>query len=63
VTQIGEQAFLGCTLLASITIPESVMQIGYDAFYDCTSLASITIPSATVVDPSAFSEHTQVTRA
>jgi hypothetical protein len=63
VTQIGKSAFKGCTSLASITIPESVTQIGDYAFYDCTSLASISIPSSTVVDLSAFSEHTQVTRA
>jgi hypothetical protein len=63
VTQIGRWAFRNCTSLASITLPESVTQIGAGAFYGCTSLASITIPSATVVDPSAFSSHTQVTRA
>ena len=63
VTQIGEHAFYGCTSLASITIPESVTYIGQHAFDGCTSLASITIPSSTVVEPGAFSEHTQVTRA
>ncbi|KOO30517.1 surface antigen -like protein, partial [Chrysochromulina tobinii] len=63
VTQIGMGAFYRCTSLASITLPESVTQIGGSAFYNCTSLASITIPSSTVVEPSAFSEHTQVTRA
>jgi hypothetical protein len=61
MTEIGYQAFNGCTALASITIPESVTQIGAEAFNGCKSLASITIPSATVVDPSAFGEHTQVT--
>jgi len=61
VTQIGKEAFLACTSLASITIPESVTQIGERAFCSCTSLSSITIPSATLVDPLAFDEHTQVT--
>jgi hypothetical protein len=63
VTQIGGYAFYDCKSLASITIPASVTQIGYEAFKGCTSLSSITIPSATVVDPSTFSAHTQVTRA
>jgi hypothetical protein len=63
VTQIGKSAFAYCKSLASITLPESVTQIGFCAFEGCTSLASITIPSSTVVEPGAFSEHTQVTRA
>jgi hypothetical protein len=63
VTQIGERAFRDCTSLASITIPASVTQIGERAFYGCTSLLFISIPSSTVVEPGAFSEHTQVTRA
>jgi hypothetical protein len=61
VTQIGFEAFSGCTSLASITLPELVTQIGEYAFKGCASLLSITIPSATLVDPSAFGEHTQVT--
>jgi hypothetical protein len=63
VTEIGACAFYGCASLASITIPESVTEICGYAFYDCTSLASISIPSSTVVEPGAFSAHTQVTRA
>jgi hypothetical protein len=61
VTQIGKEAFLACTSLASITLPESATQIDEGAFKGCTSLSSITIPSATLVDPLAFDEHTQVT--
>ncbi|MDY3978494.1 MAG: leucine-rich repeat protein [Tidjanibacter sp.] len=41
VTSIGEQAFWGCTSLASITIGDGVTSIGYYAFYGCTSLASV----------------------
>jgi hypothetical protein len=63
VTQIGGSAFYSCISLASITLPESVTQIGEDAFHNCTSLLSITIPSSTIVEPGAFSKHTQVTRA
>ncbi len=41
VTMIGEYAFLGCTGLTSITIPESVTEIGDDAFYNCTALTTL----------------------
>ena len=55
VTQIGEDAFQGCTSLASITLPASVTQIGGYAFYYCTSLASITLPeSVTQIGGGAF---------
>ena len=43
VTSIGKHAFLGCSKLASITIPGSVTSIGSYAFYDCYSLTSITV--------------------
>ena len=43
VTTIGYKAFVGCTSLTSITIPDSVKTIGDLAFRDCTSLTSITI--------------------
>ena len=43
VTEIGQQAFYGCTGLTSITIPDSVTQIGAQAFQHCTNLADVTI--------------------
>lgn len=46
VTRIEENAFNGCTGLASITIPNSVTSIGRNAFEGCSSLTSIIIPNS-----------------
>lgn len=45
VTKIGNNAFLTCCNLTSISIPGSVTAIGEDAFMHCLNLKSITIPS------------------
>ncbi|MBR3830008.1 MAG: leucine-rich repeat domain-containing protein, partial [Muribaculaceae bacterium] len=47
VTAIGEDAFYGCTGLASVTIPEGVTTIGESAFSGCTGLAEIHIEATT----------------
>ena len=52
---IGKGAFLECSSLQSITIPNSVTNIGDSAFRWCLSLKSITIPnSVTNIGDSAF---------
>jgi len=56
VTSIGDGAFVDCTGLTSITIPNSVTSIGWLAFYGCSGLTSVTIPnSVTSIGESAFS--------
>ncbi len=56
VTSIGSNAFLACTGLTSITIPNSVTSIGDRAFSWCKELTNITIPnSVTSIDDWAFS--------
>ena len=55
VTNIGEYAFMDCSGLTSITIPNSVTSIGKDAFFGCSALPSITIPnSVTSIGEGAF---------
>ena len=41
VTEIGENAFYGCTGLATAPVPATLQKIGYRAFYGCTGLASL----------------------
>lgn len=45
VTNIGDDAFHGCSDVTSITIPGTVTSIGDGAFWSCAGLTSITIPS------------------
>ena len=57
VTSIGDSAFLYCSSLTSITIPNSVTSIGDYAFSWCSSLTSITIPnSVTSIGNGAFAD-------
>ncbi|MBQ6676678.1 MAG: leucine-rich repeat protein, partial [Clostridia bacterium] len=56
MTSIYESAFSDCTLLTSVTIPDSVTNIGNNAFSGCTGLTSVTIPdSVTSIGDYAFS--------
>ena len=46
VRLIANKAFLQCSRLTSITIPEGVTSIGNYTFYGCSSLVSISIPES-----------------
>ena len=55
VTAIGDYAFIGCSGLTSITIPNSITSIGQEAFFGCSGLTSISIPnSVTSIGLGAF---------
>ena len=54
-TRIKAEAFINCSKLVSVTIPETVQEIRGLAFGGCTNLASIDIPSSVrLIGPSAF---------
>ncbi len=56
VISIGSRAFTWCSVLISITIPNSVTSIGDYAFEGCSGLTTITIPnSVTSIGNWAFS--------
>ena len=55
VTAIGDYAFIVCTSLTSVTIPNSITSIGQEAFSGCSGLTSISIPnSVTSIGLGAF---------
>ena len=56
VTYIGESAFLDCSGLTSISLPNGLFSIGDGAFQDCNSLVSVPIPnSVSKIGNGAFS--------
>lgn len=56
LTTISDYAFLSCSALTGITIPDSVTTIGVSAFAGCTSITSITIPDSVItINNYAFS--------
>ena len=52
--EIGEYAFLGCSNLKKIDLPESLVKIGEGALRECTSLESLVIPRGVKALPKAL---------
>ena len=62
VTTIGASAFLKCSSLTSVTIPNSATSIGYQAFNACSSLKSATIGNGVIsIREQAFSSCSSLT--
>lgn len=62
VTSIGQMAFLNCTNLTSLIVPDSVTSIMGSAFYGCSGLTSVTIGNGmTSIDNGAFNNCTNIT--
>lgn len=49
VTRIDYEAFIDCTLLTSIVIPDTVTDIFAEAFRNCTNLTKVTIGSGLIM--------------
>ena len=60
VKQVKRYAFLKCTLLTNVSIPECTF-VGDYAFKDCASLTNISLPACTSISNDAFSECTSLT--
>lgn len=59
VTVIGESAFLDCTSLCEITIPESVLEIRSEAFAGCSNLKVVRVKNRqTIIANNAFDSNT-----
>ena len=54
IVSIGREAFLECTMLTGIDIPETISTIDVAAFSGCTALGSIAIPGTVAFNDRAF---------
>ncbi len=45
ISEIGDSAFINCTGITEMTIPDTVKTIGQNAFYGCTGLSTVRLPS------------------
>lgn len=56
VTEIGLNAFAGCSRLEDVSFPESLKILGGRAFYQCTSLKEVILPGIVNIEMRAFQE-------
>ena len=62
VTQVGWDAFNGCSKLVTVDLPSGVAEIGWCAFRGCSNLSSISIPDGvSSIFVGAFMECTSLT--
>ena len=54
ITEIGNQAFYGCSALESLTVPESVTYVGGSAFSGLTSLKELNWNAAEISEPEYY---------
>ena len=55
VVSIGDYAFYSCSLIASVTVPNSVKKVGEYAFCDCNSLESVSLTNVEEIGECSFS--------
>ena len=61
VSALGDNAFVDCISLTSVTMPEGIESIGNGAFKSCTGLKSISIPNTvTDIGTEAFTDCTSL---
>ena len=49
VTAVGKKAFLGCKMLRSVELPDTVSRVGEWAFAGCDALSSVLLPQGEVI--------------
>lgn len=63
VTRLGDYAFMQCTKLETVSLPNSLISIGQGAFWRCKALKSVSIPdSVTELEHSIFKECSSLTQ-
>ena len=52
-TTFGQQAFIGCTVLETITLPNTITSMGDSVFQNCTSLKTVNWPTSMTTIPNS----------
>ncbi|MBQ9575670.1 MAG: leucine-rich repeat protein, partial [Muribaculaceae bacterium] len=61
VTEVGDNAFLNCTHITSMSLGDNVEKVGPYAFYLCTGMTTLNLGSVKVIDDAAFGDCTALT--